>query len=158
MIATSYSNLLANGFYFTRSKLSTVAANPYRQSAPIEYLVPLHQWIDLVRWPPRGHSSGRHASNLTARRRSRLTRDGLTSISRGGARRTDQAGCRQLRDNDRGIDRWTMDRRYIVIVLVRERRRRRRSEWNLVIDNEVFMAFSVGLNQIAYYVFISSSS
>ena len=136
----------------------TVVANLYPQSTPVDDPTPrLRRRNDLVRWAPRGHSSGRHASHLATRRRSRLRRDGLTMISKGGARWRDQAGCRQLRDNDRGIDRSTMDRRYIVIVLVRERRRRRRSEWNLVVDNEVFMAFLVDSSKSSI-VFTSSSS
>jgi hypothetical protein len=51
-----------------------------------------------------------------------------------------------------------MDNGTLLVVLVPERRRRRRrSEWNLVIDNEVFMAFLVDSSKSSI-VFISSSS
>jgi hypothetical protein len=42
-----------------------------------------------------------------------------------------------------GVDRWTMDNRILLVavLLKGKRRKRRSSEWNLMIDDEVFMAF-----------------
>ena len=155
-------SLLANGLYCNRSiskpERSTAATDPYgpyRQSTSVDYSVPgPHCRIELVRWPPRGHSCGRHASYVAACRRGRLTKDGRSLSRRGCARWIDQAGRRQLRCSGEGVDCWTVDNGTLRL---RSFSREGKSERTLRSMVEVlWRSWSIVSNRIL--VFISSSS